>query len=162
VSSPVDPKERAGPDPVRSTARTPSVRVLKMSDRFRQFAAQASSVLGSPWTFVTACAFVIGWALAGPYFAYSNGWQLLINTSTTIATFLMVFLLQATQNRDTKAINIKLDELLRAIEGARTGLADLSELSDEEVERLEHELIGIARKAGVSKVAADADPHASR
>jgi len=126
------------------------VHALRVNDRFRQFAAQASGVLGSPWAFVAACVFVAAWVLTGPYFGYSNGWQLVINTSTTIATFLMVFLLQATQNRDTKAINIKLDELLRAIEGARTGLADLSELSDEEVEHLEHELIALARKAGVS------------
>ena len=96
--------------------------------------------------------FVAVWAASGPYFAYSNTWQLVINTSTTIATFLMVFLLQSTQNRDTKAINIKLDELLRAIEGARTGLADLGDLTDEEIDKIERELVSIARKAGVDAV----------
>jgi low affinity Fe/Cu permease len=160
VSSPANPNGRAGPAPARSVSRQRvRARALKINDRFRQFAAQTSGVLGSPWAFVTACMFVVVWAASGPYFGYSNGWQLVINTSTTIATFLMVFLLQATQNRDTKAINIKLDELLRALEGARTGLADLSELSDEEVERLERELIALARKTGVSELAADAARH---
>jgi low affinity Fe/Cu permease len=83
---------------------------------------------------------------------YSNTWQLVINTSTTIATFLMVFLLQSTQNRDTKAINIKLDELLRAIEGARTGLADLGDLTDAEIDKIERELVSIARKSGLDAV----------
>jgi low affinity Fe/Cu permease len=120
-----------------------------LNDRFRGFAGLAGNVLGSPWAFLTALVFVIVWALTGPYFEYSNAWQLVINTSTTIATFLMVFLLQSTQNRDTKAINIKLDELLRAIEGARTGLGDLSDLTDDEIDHIERELVAVARKAGV-------------
>jgi low affinity Fe/Cu permease len=127
-------------------------RVPTLNDRFRSFAAHAGNVLGSPWAFFGAFVFVAGWAASGAYFAYSNTWQLVINTSTTIATFLMVFLLQSTQNRDTKAINIKLDELLRAIEGARTGLADLGDLTDEEIDKIEHEPVGIARKAGVDAV----------
>ena len=109
-------------------------------------------MLGSPWAFLGALVFVITWATTGPYFHYSNAWQLVINTSTTIATFLMVFLLQSTQNRDTKAINIKLDELLRAIEGARTGLADLGELTDDEIDDIERELVEVARKAGVDSL----------
>jgi low affinity Fe/Cu permease len=124
-------------------------RVRTLNDRFRAFAGWIGNVLGSPWAFLAALIFVVAWALTGPYFDYSNTWQLVINTSTTIATFLMVFLLQNTQNRDTKAINIKLDELLRAIEGARTGLADLGDLTDEEVDRIERELVAVARKAGV-------------
>ena len=152
---------RAGLVPARDRLMgahgTPSGEGPRLNERFRHFAFQASCVLGSPWAFLTALVFVVAWALLGPYFDYSNAWQLVINTSTTIATFLMVFLLQATQNRDTKAINIKLDELLRAIEGARTGLADLGELSDEEIERLERELVSLARKTGVEKLpAADA------
>jgi len=131
------------------------VHVPTINERFRHFAAQASALLGSPWSFVAACVFVVAWALTGPYFDYSNAWQLVINTSTTIGTFLMVFLLQATQNRDTKSINIKLDELLRAIEGARTGLADLQELTDEEVDTLERELVNLARKAGVGSLPAE-------
>ena len=127
-------------------------RVRTLNDRFRGFAGRAGNVLGSPWAFFGAFLFVAGWAASGPYFAYSNTWQLVINTSTTIATFLMVFLLQSTQNRDTKAINIKLDELLRAMEGARTGLADLGDLTDEEIDNIERELVTIARKAGVDTV----------
>ena len=124
-------------------------RVRTLNDRFRGFAGLAGNVLGSPWAFLTALVFVIVWAATGPYFGYSNAWQLVINTSTTIATFLMVFLLQSTQNRDTKAINIKLDELLRAIEGARTGLADLGDLTDDEIEQIERELVEVARQSGV-------------
>jgi low affinity Fe/Cu permease len=120
-----------------------------MNDLFRRFAAGTSCVLGSPWAFLLAIVFVLVWVAAGPYFDYSNSWQLVINTSTTIGTFLMVFLLQSTQNRDTKAINIKLDELLRAIEGARTGLVNLSELSDEELDKLEAELLNLGRRTGV-------------
>ena len=152
---------RTGPVPVRDLAQsTPAsssrwARARSVNERFRQFAAQTSTVLGSPWSFLGACLFVIAWGLSGPYFHYSNGWQLVINTSTTIATFLMVFLLQSTQNRDTKAINIKLDELLRAIEGARTGLGNLDDLSDEEIERLERELVNIARRAGVESLPAE-------
>jgi len=120
-----------------------------LNDRFRSFAGLAGNVLGSPWAFLFALVFVVAWAVTGSYFEYSNAWQLVINTSTTIATFLMVFLLQSTQNRDTKAINIKLDELLRAIEGARTGLADLGDLTDDEIDHIERELVEVARKAGV-------------
>ncbi|MFO1313336.1 MAG: low affinity iron permease family protein [Burkholderiales bacterium] len=82
----------------------------------------------------------------------SGGWGLVVNTSTTIATFLMVFLLQSTQNRDTKAINIKLDALPRAIRGARTGLANLGDLTDAELDRIERELVEVARKAGVDAI----------
>ena len=135
----------------RARTRQP---VRTLNDRFRSFAGHAGNALGSPWAFLAAIVFVAGWAASGAYFAYSNTWQLVINTSTTIATFLMVFLLQSTQNRDTKAINIKLDELLRSIEGARTGLADLGELSDDEIERLERELVNLARKTGVETLPA--------
>ena len=120
-----------------------------LNDRFRGFAGLAGNVTGSPWAFLTALVLVVAWAATGRMFGYSDTWQLVINTSTTIATFLMVFLLQSTQNRDTKAINIKLDELLRAIEGARTGLADLGDLSDDEIDQIERELVDVARKAGV-------------
>ena len=126
--------------------------VRTLNDRFRSFAGMAGNVLGSPWAFLIALVFVIVWALTGSYFEYSNAWQLVINTSTTIATFLMVFLLQSTQNRDTKAINIKLDELLRAIEGARTGLADLGDLTDDEIDLIERELVEVARQAGVDAI----------
>src|SRR5262245_33564680 len=99
---------------------------------FRRFAAVMARVVGSPWSFVAAVSVIIAWALAGPVFHYSDSWQLIINTGTTIVTFLLVFLIQNTQNRDAKAIHLKLDELLRAVEGARTGLVDLQELTDEQ------------------------------
>jgi low affinity Fe/Cu permease len=128
-----------------------------MHDLFRRFAAQTSCVLGSPAAFVIAAACVAIWALSGPYFDYSDGWQLVINTSTTIAAFLMLFVLQSSQNRDTQTLNIKLDELLRAIGGARTGLTRLADYSDEELDRLEEELVSLGRRSPNQSVADDRD-----
>lgn len=110
-----------------------------MNEYFRIFAQKVSAVVGSAWTFVVAVGVIVLWAVTGPVFNFSDTWQLLINTSTTIITFLMVFLIQNTQNRDAKAIHLKLDELLRGIKGARTELVDLEELSDEELEQLQQE-----------------------
>jgi low affinity Fe/Cu permease len=110
-----------------------------MHDIFRKFAAKASEVMGSPWAFMAAVAVILIWAFSGPLFGFSDTWQLVINTSTTIITFLMVFLIQNTQNRDAKAIHLKLDELLRAVTGARTGMVDLEDLNDEELQKLKHE-----------------------
>jgi low affinity Fe/Cu permease len=129
-----------------------------MGDLFRRIAAGTSCALGSPWAFLSAVAYVLVWALAGPMFNWSDGWQLLINTSTTIGTFLMIFIVQNSQNRDTKAINIKLDELLRAIRGARTGLVNLNQLSDEELEELESQF----QKLGQRAMAAEARAMAKR
>jgi low affinity Fe/Cu permease len=95
--------------------------------------------MGSPWAFLTAVAVVVVWAALGPAFGFSDSWQLVINTGTTIVTFLMVFLIQNTQNRDATAIHLKLDELIRGVQGARTHLVDLQEMSDEEIERLHQE-----------------------
>ena len=108
-----------------------------MHKLFRKFAHRASEAVGSPWAFLLAVLIVAVWALSGPLFGYSDTWQLVINTGTTIVTFLMVFLIQNTQNRDAKAIHLKLDELLRGVEQARTGLVDLEDLSDEELDRLQ-------------------------
>jgi low affinity Fe/Cu permease len=110
-----------------------------MKEFFRKFASVTSNLVGSPWVFLLAISIVVIWALTGPYFHFSDTWQLVINTSTTVVTFLMVFLIQNTQNRDAKAIHIKLDELLRAIKGARTSLVDIQELSDEELDLLRDE-----------------------
>jgi low affinity Fe/Cu permease len=110
-----------------------------MSDLFRKFAQAASHAVGSPWAFIIAALIIVVWAASGPVFGYSDTWQLIINTGTTIITFLMVFLIQNTQNRDAKAIHLKLDELLKGTKGARTGLVDLEDLSDEELEELHKE-----------------------
>jgi len=120
---------------------------ISLDERFRRAASRISCALGSAWAFVAAASLVLMWAAVGPFVDYSNNWQLVINTGTTIATFLMLFVLQNSQNRDTKALNIKLDELLRAIEGARTGLVNVNELSDEELSRLEEEFRKLASRA---------------
>jgi low affinity Fe/Cu permease len=110
-----------------------------MNEAFRKFAQTVSHLVGTSWAFILAAGVVLVWAATGPVFKYSDTWQLVINTSTTIVTFLMVFLIQNTQNRDAKAIHLKLDELIKAVKGARTGLVDLEELSDEELEELKEE-----------------------
>src|SRR5690242_2275700 len=101
-----------------------------MREVFRHLATGASEAAGSPWMFLGALAIIIAWAISGPLFHFSDTWQLVINTGTTIVTFLMIFLVQNTQNRDAKAIHLKLDELLRASHDARTGLVNLEALSD--------------------------------
>ena len=138
----------AGADDPASHACAPPANPL--SERFRRIAARVACAVGSPWSFAGAVLIVLVWAAVGPYLGYSENWQLVINTGTTIATFLMLFVLQNSQNRDTKAINIKLDELLRAIEGARTGLAMAGDLSDEELEKLEQDFRRLAAKSSTA------------
>ena len=106
---------------------------------FRKFAATIATSAGSPWAFLLAALVIVVWAITGPIFNFSDTWQLVINTGTTIVTFLMVFLIQNTQNRDAVAIQLKLDELLRAVHGARTSLVDLENLDDKEILRLKKE-----------------------
>ena len=108
-------------------------------DAFRVFARRSSIVLGTAWAFAFAILVIVVWGATGPKFHYSDTWQLVINTGTTIVTFLMVFVIQNTQNRDGKAIQLKLDELIRALKGARNKLVDLEDLSDEELKKLEKE-----------------------
>lgn len=119
-----------------------------MREFFRRFAKAISAAIGSPYTFVIALALVGVWALLGPVFGFSDTWQLVINTSTTIITFLVVFMIQNTQNRDSKAIHLKLDELIRSVESARNGLIDSEDLSDKELDRLEGEFADIRKAAG--------------
>jgi len=119
-----------------------------MKELFRKFAQTTSQAVGSSWTFILAVLIVVVWAATGPLFHYSDTWQLVINTGTTIITFLMVFLIQNTQNRDAKAIHLKLDELLRGVKGARTQLVDLEALSDEELERLQQQFKRIRHREG--------------
>jgi low affinity Fe/Cu permease len=118
-----------------------------VSDAFRIFARRSSRVLGSAWAFAGAILIIIIWGLTGPAFRYSNTWQLIINTGTTIVTFLMVFLIQNTQNRDAKAVHLKLDEVIRALKGARNQLIDLEKLSDEDLTSLEKQFEGVRKKA---------------
>jgi len=110
---------------------------LKSTSRFTHFAKWTARITGRPGTFVAAFAIILIWATTGPIFHFSDTWQLVINTSTTIVTFLMVFLIQNTQNRETKAINLKLDELIRAVEKARNNMVDLENASDEELDAIQ-------------------------
>lgn len=120
-----------------------------MQETFRKFAHAASNAMGSPWAFLVATAAIAAWAASGPLFGWSESWQLVVNTATTIVTFLAVFLIQNTQNRDARAMHLKLDELIRAVTTARTGLVDLEEMSDEDLERLQEEFRTLRRrKAG--------------
>src|SRR4051812_8448717 len=107
------------------------------TDRFGHFAARASFWMGSKWSFIGAGLIIAVWGISGPMFHYSNTWQLVINTGTTIVTFLMVFLIQNTQNRDARAINLKLDELIRAIDKARDNMINIEKLSDRQLDVLE-------------------------
>jgi len=118
-----------------------------MRDAFRIFARNSSIVVGSAWAFTIAVIIIVVWAVTGPTFHFSDTWQLIINTATTIVTFLMVFLIQNTQNRDAKAVHLKLDEIIRALKNARNELVDLEELSDEDLKKLEKEFQRIRQKA---------------
>jgi low affinity Fe/Cu permease len=118
-----------------------------VSDAFRVFARHSSSVVGSAWAFCGAALIILVWILSGPMFHFSDTWQLVINTATTIVTFLMVFLIQNTQNRDAKAVHLKLDELIRSLKGARNQLVDLENLSDEELKKLEKQFQHMRKRA---------------
>jgi len=106
---------------------------------FRRIAENTAHAVGTSWAFLLALLTIVVWALTGPYFSYSDTWQLFINTGTTIVTFLMVFLIQNTQNRETSIVALKLDELLRGVEGARTGLVELDHMSDDDLELVRQE-----------------------
>ena len=110
-----------------------------MNDFFRKIAHRASTAMGSPWAFAAATLLCVVWAVSGPFFHYSETWRLVINTGTTVATFLMIFLVQNAQNRDSKAMLLKLDELIRAQKGARNGLISLEGMTEAEISQLESE-----------------------
>ena len=110
-----------------------------MRDTFRKFSHQTSTVLGNPWAFVAAFFIILVWAFSGPLFDFSDTWQLVINTGTTVITFLMVFIIQNTQNRDAKTIHLKLDELIRANAEARHRIIDLEDVTDDEIKKLQDE-----------------------
>jgi low affinity Fe/Cu permease len=125
-----------------------------VGDRFRIFAARCADRLGSPWAFVLSVLIVAAWLISGPLFRFSNAWQLVINTATTIVTFLMVFLIQATQNRDAKAIHLKLDELIRSSK-ARNVFADLEDATEAELDAFKEEFRKLREKRVAPEQAAE-------
>ena len=122
----------------------PPARPSPLFTRFSRAVARAS---GRPLTFLLASLSIIVWAVMGPIFHYSDTWQLVVNSGSSIVTFLMVFLIQATQNRDSQALHVKLDELIRAVKGARNSLLNLDDLSDEELEALHGHFVALAAKS---------------
>jgi low affinity Fe/Cu permease len=118
-----------------------------MYDRFRHASHRISLAVGAPWAFGVSLLVVVVWAVSGPLFHYSDSWQLTINTGTTIITFLMVFVIQNTQNRESQVVQLKLDELIRAVLAARNELVDMEDLSDDQLRSLHREFEGIRKKA---------------
>jgi low affinity Fe/Cu permease len=113
---------------------------------FRKFSIAAANALGSSWMFIANVLLILLWLLSGPFFKYSDTWQLVVNTATTVITYLAVFLIQNTQNRDAMAIHLKLDELIKGVSGARTHLVDLENLTDEELRSLQEEFTRLRTK----------------
>jgi low affinity Fe/Cu permease len=123
------------------------MRATKSKSPFTRFAKSVSKITGRPIAFGTAVLIIVVWLATGPIFHYNDSWQLLINTGTTIVTFLMVFLIQATQNRDAEAVQVKLDELLRVTAGAHNALLDLEELEELQLDRIRATYTQLAQKA---------------
>jgi low affinity Fe/Cu permease len=140
------------------SACTFDVQGADMNTFFRKFAHATSDLVGSPWAFILGLAVIAVWGATGPVFHYSDTWQLIINTSTTIVTFLMVFVIQHTQNRDAKAIHLKLDELIRGVQGARTEMVALETCTDEELAAFQKEFerlhLRLAKRAEIAGHAA--------
>jgi low affinity Fe/Cu permease len=128
---------------------------VPMNDLFNRFSRWAADVTGSAWAFLLAASTILLWIVSGPIFGWSDTWQLVINTGTTIVTFLMVFLIQNTQNRDAKAMHLKLDELIRSTSGARNSLMDLERLNDEQLVRLQKEFDRICSEGDESQHAVE-------
>jgi low affinity Fe/Cu permease len=138
------------------TIQQAAPREISMKEWFRRLAARTSAAMGSVWAFLLALAATIVWLVTGPFYHFDVGWNFVANTTTTIITFLMVFLIQNTQSRDARAIHLKLDELLRGVEGARTSFVDIEELSDEDLAALVKEFQQLhdeAVRAGQHEVA---------
>jgi len=118
-----------------------------MNDWFRRVSHMLADAFGSPWAFFVAAIFIVVWAVTGPLFGFSDAWQLIANTVTNVVTFLMVFVIQSSQNRDTRATQLKLDELLRAVTNARSSLINLESLSDDEMDSLQRQFEALRRRA---------------
>ena len=121
----------------------PSYKYMSIGELFHRIAQKTSEAVGTPMAFVLAIAIVVLWVFSGPTFGYSDTWQLIINTGTTILTFLMVFLIQNTQNRDNKAIHLKLDELIRSMRNARNQLLDIENMSDSDIQKFHEEFMAL-------------------
>jgi low affinity Fe/Cu permease len=119
----------------------------RTTSSFGRFARCSAHAVGQPAAFVTAVAVIILWAVAGPFFGFSDTWQLVINTGTTIVTFLMVFLIQNTQNKDAEAMHIKLDELIRALDNAQNALLNLEDLEEKDLDRIRGDYLKLAESA---------------
>jgi low affinity Fe/Cu permease len=120
-----------------------------LDEIFHSLAVRSAERVGSPWAFLLAVVVVLTWAVTGPLFGFSDTWQLIINTGTTIVTFLMVFLIQNTQNRDARALHLKIDELIRSLKGARNRFINLQSLTDEELDDLQKQFSALHRRARV-------------
>ena len=132
---------------MKNTEKSPT-----LADEFHVIAHRFSCMMGTPWAFMLSLLVIVLWIISGPFFGFSDTWQLIINTSTTIITFLMVFLIQNTQNRDARAIHLKLDELIRASKEARNSLLDLEAMSDEDMDKLQAEFDKLRdKKANLTK-----------
>ncbi len=123
-----------------------------MNRIFQRASAKAAEWFGSPWAFIGAILFIIIWVFTGPLYHYSDTWQLVANTATNIITFIMVFIIQNSQNRDTRALHLKLDELIRATEGTRNAMVNLEDLTDEQIARLKEEFERVSRIGGTEPV----------
>jgi len=131
----------------------PSTNGTRGFDWFRRFSQRVARSVGAPWAFAAALCVVLGWAIAGPLFGFSNAWQLIINTGTTIMTFLMVFVIQNTQNRDSQVTQLKLDELIRAIRPARNELVNMEGMSDDELLALQRQFEELRKRAEAHRLA---------
>ncbi len=129
-----------------------------MNEIFRRLAHHASEAAGTAWAFILAASVIVVWAFTGPLFHFSDTWQLVINTGTTVLTFLMVFLIQNTQNREARAIHLKLDELILSIQGPRNAMVNVEDLSDEELARLRQEFQRSGMQSGGAAQTAGTDP----
>ena len=130
---------------------------MNLYDRFKNFAVTAANVLGSPWMFLANVLLILGWLISGPFFGFSDQWQLAINTITNTVTYLVVFLIQNTQNRDARAVHLKLDELITSVAGARNRMVNLQDLTDQELAELEEEFAKIRERVRLGHIA----PHAA-